>query len=164
MDITLYKCRAENNCLDKRGFLDSALLINNAQVKGTFDVVAPQLLLQYRGDLSGYNYAKIIVDGTTYYYYATVSGEIGSAMRVSCRRDPATSFLSQLLQTPIEVTRCTKQAIEGSESGYNSMIHDTEIVTSCQRTYREFPFTLDGTSNRMSLTYPGTEYILAVIG
>lgn len=130
-------------------------------VRGEISVDAPVILIQAT-ILTG-NYVKIPEFGR-YYWITDRNIERTDLTELTLRSDPLMSFASQIRQLPIEVTRCTKQAIEGSESGYNSMIHDAQIVTSCQRTFREFPFTLSGSVNRMVLNYPGTEYILAVIG
>lgn len=88
----------------------------------------------------------------------------GGQMALTLEVDPLMTYYADILTQNIEVTRCYKQATEESEIGYNSMLHDDQIVTSCQRTFREFPFTVEGTTNDMVLNYPGTEYILAVIG
>lgn len=163
MDVILYRCSADNKMLNKRPYLSSPITAT-AHIKGVFRADAPEMYLDYHGELEGYNYMQATIGGSTYFYYCTITADLGQTVRATCRRDPLMSFYDQLLPMPIEVTRCTKQAIEGSESGYNSMLHDPEIMTSCQRTFREFPFTVSGTSTRMVLNYPGTEYILAVIG
>lgn len=168
VDIKLYKCNAERKRVDKSAFLGQGLQITGAQVKGLFSVSEPELVLHYSGDLSGYNYAKINVDGTDYYYFAQISGDVGQQMRVICKRDPLYSFAAQLLSrsapVPILVDRCTKQAQAADLAGYNSMIPDSKIKLSAAGYYREFSLT------GINFAYPsgyGTavpQYVLGVIG
>lgn len=126
MDITLYKCSSETNRIDKTNFLGTGLPITGAIPKGAFKVDAAELAINYPGDLSGYNYAKINVDGTNYYYYATITGDIGHQMRVSCKRDPLMSFATGIKALPMLAARCEQAAIESGQIGYNSMIVDSQ--------------------------------------
>lgn len=173
MNITLYKCSAEKNRLDKTNFLHNALL-HSATVKGVFTVDAPEFVLTYPGDLSGYNYAKINVDGVNYYYYCTISGDIGQQLRVRCKRDPLFSFYTQIIAQHIRVTRCSKQAPIMQEpdgdppQGYNSMLPDNEITVSSMKYYKNIPFTIGDQPAKFA--YPDydnpstSQYVLAVVG
>lgn len=129
------------------------------------------VILDHAENIEGCNYAHITGDGRARYcYIKDISYDIGNNMTVTLEVDPLMTYQDKIEKLDIEVTRCYKQAIEGSESGYNSMLHDEQIETSCQRTYREFPFyyadpaQYHDPSGRMILNYPGGEYILAVIG
>lgn len=164
MQIVLYKCNAEKNRLDKTGFLHNALE-HSATVKGVFTVDAPEFVLTYSGDLSGYNYAKINVDGVYYYYYCTISGDIGQQLRVRCKRDPLFSFYAQIIAHNIYVQRCEQKATEDNECGYNTYIHDSRI----QKTAREFTIVKNDPYipkfEYPDSTIPDTrQYILGVIG
>lgn len=130
-------------------------------VRGELSVDQPNVRIEATVTVG--NYVKI--DELARYYWITEKNVIREGLtELTLESDPLMSFKDGILALDIEVTRCAKQAIEGSESGYNAMLHDSEIKVSCQRTFREFPFTISGTSTRMSMQYPGTEYILAVIG
>lgn len=124
MTIILYKMSSENNRLDKTNFLGSPLTINNAVPKGAFRVDAADFAITYPGDLSGYNYAKITVDGTDYYYFVTITGDLGQQLKASCKRDPLYSFMQAINPLPIIADRTTKQAIEAGQIGFNSMLSD----------------------------------------
>lgn len=134
VDITLYNCTAESERLDKTNFLGTGLEITGAAVKGVFTVDAPEFVLTYPGDLSGYNYAKIGVDGTDYYYYCSISGDIGQQLRARCRRDPLMSFRNEIRALPVYAVRAEQNATENNQCGYNTYLHDSMI----QKTAREF--------------------------
>ena len=134
VDITLYNCTAEPERLDKTNFIGTGLLITGAAVKGVFTVDAPEFVLTYPGDLSGYNYAAITVDNATYYYYCSISGDIGQQLRARCRRDPLMSFKTQIKALPVYAVRAEQQATKSNQAGYNTYLHDTMI----QKTAREF--------------------------
>ena len=122
----LYKCSSENSRIDKTNFLGSPLPITDAHVKGVFNVTNPEIVISYPGDLSGYNYAACVVNGETYYYYATISGDIGHQLRASLKRDPLMSFKTGVLALPVLGARCEQSAIEAGQIGYNSMIVDPQ--------------------------------------
>ena len=86
----------------------------------------------------------------------------GGQMALTLEIDPLMTYYDEIIKQDIEVTRCAKQANTDSMSGYNSMLHDPEIETTVQRSYREFPFKL--TAGDMKFVYPPDQYILAVIG
>lgn len=153
MDITLYKCSAETNRLDKSAFLGTGLEITGAIPKGAFKVDAAELAINYNGDLSGYNYAKINVDGTEYYYYATITGDIGHQMRVSCKRDPLFSFLSQNIALPIFSARCEQAANAAGDIGFNSYFADAQQpVLVPELVQRKEIYTFNWTNNFILVT------------
>ena len=87
---------------------------------------------------------------------------VGGRLTLVLEEDPLMTYYTEILKQSIEVTRCSKQANSESMSGYNSMLHDPEIETTVQRSYREFAFKITG--GDMKFVYPTNQYILAVIG
>lgn len=165
MTVTIYQYGGEYSRLDKSAFLYGARVISDVSIKGMFRADAPELYLNYDGELDGYNYIKVDIDQyTTFYYFATFSADLGQTVRATCTRDPLMSFKSQLVNTDILVDRCTKQAQTGDPAGYNSLVPDPRIRLSAQGYYREFALT------GISFAYPsgyGTavpQYVLGVIG
>ena len=98
MTVTLYKYTGEENRVDKTGFLSSGLLLSDVIIKGAFNVVSPSLVISYPGDLSGYNYAACTFDGSTFYYYVKITGEIGGRITADLKRDPLYSFKAQIME------------------------------------------------------------------
>lgn len=165
MTVTIYQYGGEYSRLDKTAFLQNAREIRDVSIKGMFKADAPELYLNYDGELDGYNYIKIDIDSsTTFYYFATFSADLGQTVRAVCTRDPLMSFQSQILITDILVDRCTKQAQANDPAGYNSLIPDSRIRLTAQSYYREFALT------GINFSYPtayGTsvpQYVLGVIG
>ena len=113
MDIMIYKCNAEANRLDKTQFLTGGISAS-ATIKGTFRADAPELYLDYHGELTGYNYIRATINGIYMYYFARFSADTGQTVRASCSRDPLMSFASQILLHPISVTRCEQQATQNN--------------------------------------------------
>lgn len=125
MTVRLYKYSGEKNRLDKTALLGT-YFDTDATIKGTFNVEAPQLVLNYTGGrtISEYNYASMVVDGVTYYYYVTISGEIGNRMLCTCARDPLMSFKTDLLNCSIIARRTSMQGKVFGGLGYNSFLQD----------------------------------------
>lgn len=125
MTVKLYKYSGERNRLDKIPFLAGEIQ-TTATAKGTFNVENPALYLEYTSgrSLSEYNYAAITVDGVTYYYYCSISGEIGNRMLCSCTRDPLQSFKTDILNCNIIARRTSKQGDLYGGKGYNSFLID----------------------------------------
>lgn len=163
MDVTLYRCNAEYNRLDKSAFLHDPVT-TTASIKGTFRADAPELYLDYRNELEGYNYLKAVIGNYTFYYFITATADLGQTVRLTCRRDVLMTFRPQILDMQILVDRCTKQAQAQDPAGYNSLIPDSRIRLTAQNYYREFA--LSG----ITFAYPtgyGTnvpQYVLGVIG
>lgn len=125
MTVTIYKYHGEVNRLDKTNFLLNGIQINNVSIKGMFRADAPELYLDYSGELDGYNYIKIDIDSnTTFYYFATFTADLGQTVRATCTRDPLMSFKTAIRSMPIVADRTTKQAIEAGQIGFNSMLQD----------------------------------------
>lgn len=121
------------------------------------------VVLRHYENLSQCNYAHITGDGRERYcYIRDISYGIGDTITITLEVDPLMTYYDEIIKQDIEVTRCSKQAYEGSMGGYNSMLRDPEIETTVQRSYREFPFKL--TAGDMRFVYPSNQYILAVIG
>lgn len=164
MDIMIYKCNAEVNRLDKNQFLTGGISAT-ATIKGTFRADAPELYLDYHGELTGYNYIRATINGVYMYYFARFSADTGQTVRASCSRDPLMSFAAQILDTPIYVTRCEQQATESNLRGWDTYIRDPLI----QKSAREFTIVKIDTNfpkfEYPDASYPDTrQYILGVIG
>ena len=102
------------------------------------------------------------VERTRYAFITDRVKGVGGRLTLVLEEDPLMTHYEEILKQSIEVTRCSKQANSESMSGYNSMLHDPEIETTVQRSYREFNFKL--TAGDMKFVYPSDQYILAVIG
>ena len=164
MDIMIYKCNAEANRLDKTQFLTGGISAS-ATIKGTFRADAPELYLDYHGELTGYNYIRATINGIYMYYFSRFSADTGQTVRASCSRDPLMSFASQILLHPISVTRCEQQATQNNPKGWDTYIRDPMI----QKSAREFTIVkLDPYIPKFEYpdaAYPDTrQYILGVIG
>lgn len=163
MDVILYRCNAERNRLDKSDFMHDAITAA-AHIKGNFQADAPEIYLDYHGELEGYNYMSCTIGGYTFYYFCTITADLGQTVRASCKRDVLMTFRPQLLGMQILVDRCTKQAQANDPAGYNSLIPDSRIRITAQSYYREFALT------GINFSYPtgyGTsvpQYVLGVIG
>lgn len=125
MTVILYKCSAENNMINKTPYLSNPITAT-AHIKGTFRADAPEMYLDYNGELEGYNYMSATIGSSTYYYYCSITADIGQTVRATCRRDPLMSFATDIKALPILAARCEQAAIEAGQIGYNSMIVDSE--------------------------------------
>lgn len=125
MTITIYKCSSENNRLDKSGFLSDPLTVN-ATIKGDYSADAPELYLQYTGELSGYNYISALINGAQQYYWARFVAGIGQTVRAICRRDPFMSFAARIRTLPIIASRSAQRASDDQSAGWNAYMHDPQ--------------------------------------
>ena len=127
LQVIAYKYSGEKNRLDKRDFLSDPLE-TTAQIKGTFRADAPELHLNYNGQLSGYNYLRVtIATGVYYYYYATITAELGQTYRASCVRDPLMTFNSSIRSLPIKSARAEQRADDvGIVRGFNAYLPDPQ--------------------------------------
>lgn len=125
MTITIYKCSSENNRLDKSGFLSDPLTVN-ATIKGDYSADAPELYLQYTGELSGYNYISALINGAQQYYWARFVAGIGQTVRAICRRDPFMSFAARIRTLPIIASRSAQRAADDQSAGWNAYMHDPQ--------------------------------------
>lgn len=125
MTVILYKCSAENNMINKLPYLSNPIPAP-AHIKGTFRADAPEMYLDYHGELEGYNYMSATIGSSTYYYYCSITADLGQTVRATCRRDPLMSFATDIKALPILAARCEQAAIEAGQIGYNSMIVDPQ--------------------------------------
>ena len=125
MTITIYKCSSENNRLDKSGFLMDPLTVT-ATIKGDYSADAPELYLQYSGELSGYNYISALINGAQQYYFARFVAGIGQTVRAICRRDPFMSFAAGIKSLPIIASRSAQRAADDQSAGWNAYMHDPQ--------------------------------------
>lgn len=137
MVITLYKYSSEPNRLDKTAYLSAPIYGIDCTIKGTFTTDAPELLLSFRGDLSGYNYGLCTFNGQNNYYYVRIAGEIGGKIRAICTRDPLMTFKTGVLALPIKADRCEQRADDvGIVRGFNAFLPDPNrqiLQTTLQR-------------------------------
>ena len=114
LNLTLYRCVAERDKLDKSAQLLDPIAATGSIIKGDYRADAPEIVLSYQGELAGYNYIRAeIAAGVYYYYYATFTADIGQTVRASCRRDAMMSFKDQLLQCKcICASRVSKNAVD----------------------------------------------------
>lgn len=125
MTITIYKCSSENNRLDKSSFLTDPLTVS-ATIKGDYSADAPELYLQYAGELSGYNYVSALIDGVQQYYWARFVAGIGQTVRAICRRDPFMSFSACIKSLPIIASRSAQRAADSQGAGWNAYLSDPQ--------------------------------------
>lgn len=126
MSVTVYKYSGETNRLDKSSLLTGAIT-TSAEIKGVFRADAPELHLNYDGQLAGYNYLSVsIAPGIDYYYYARITAELGQTYRASCTRDPLMSFSSQIAARPIIARRSSLETDELTQPGCNAYLADSE--------------------------------------
>lgn len=127
MTITLYKYSSEPNRLNKTAFLTAPIYGVDCTIKGTFTADAPELLLSYKGDLSGYNYALCTFNGADNYYYVRIAGEIGGKIRAICTRDPLMTARAQILNCDIIARRTSQRALDTSGAGFNAYLPDNSL-------------------------------------
>lgn len=127
LQVIAYKYTSEPNRLDKTNYLIGAKE-TTAEIKGTFRADAPELHLNYTGQLAGYNYLRVtIAPGVYYYYYATITAELGQTYRASCVRDPLMTFRSSIKSLPIKSARCEQRAEDtGAVRGFNAYLPDPQ--------------------------------------
>lgn len=125
MTIKIYKCSSENYRLDKSGFLTDPLTVT-ATIKGDYSADAPELYLQYSGELSGYNYISALINGAQQYYWARFVAGIGQTVRAICRRDPFMSFAAGIKSLPIIASRSAQRAADAQSAGWNAYMHDPQ--------------------------------------
>lgn len=128
-----------------------------------------KIIVEYNSAIEMRNYAHVYAKDATqnegrerYCWIRDFEKVPGGQMALTLEVDPLMTYYNEIIKQDIEVTRCSKQANADSMSGYNSMLHDPEIETTVQRSYREFTFKL--TAGDMKFVYPSDQYILAVIG
>lgn len=127
LQVIVYKYSSEPNRLDKTNYLIGAIE-TTAEIKGTFRADAPELHLNYAGQLAGYNYLRVtIAPGVYYYYYATITAELGQTYRASCVRDPLMTFRSSIRSLPIKSDRAEQRADDvGIVRGFNAYLPDPQ--------------------------------------
>ena len=134
-----------------------------------FSPLTGKIIIDYDSQVDGANYCLIEEGEVKTYYFITDYNKVqGHKLEMFLKRDVLMTYNKQIQDCTIIVTRCTKQANADSESGYNSMLHDSEIPLTCQRTYREFPFEdaryNDGKTMKLGYDQPIKYYVLGVIG
>lgn len=120
-------------------------------------------LIDYNPTINGCNYCYCPELGK-YYYITDIQMETGSRMIVSVKVDALMTYKSKILEAKIYAQRTSKQGEEATLTGYNSMLPDSTIQLSTQKTYILKPFRVGELGNAMQFVYPTNEYFLAVIG
>lgn len=73
---------------------------------GAVNITRPTFIMDYSAALVNVNYAKVeFSTGVYFYYFVTVSTDNGGQIIVNCRRDPLTSFITQIKERPATVIR-----------------------------------------------------------
>lgn len=125
--MIVYKYSSEPNRLDKTNYLIGAIE-TTAEIKGTFRADAPELHLNYAGQLAGYNYLRVtIAPGVFYYYYATITAELGQTYRASCVRDPLMTARAQIINCDIIARRTSQRAADENGAGFNAYLPDNSL-------------------------------------
>lgn len=153
MVLTLYKYSSETNRLDKSNYLSGGV-DRSGEIKGTFNIDAPQFIFTYPGDLTGYNYLSAVVDGVTQYYYARITGDVGGRLIATCTRDPLMTFKTGIAETDIIARRSALETKLLTDPGCNAYLPDSQqpvLVPTIDDYYLLHTFT------------PGS-YILVTIG
>lgn len=124
MTLTLFKYSGETNRLDKAPFLTGGV-DRSGEIKGTFNIDSPQFVFTYPGELTGYNYLAATFDGTTHYYYARITGDVGGRLIATCTRDALMTFKTGIAALPVKSARCEQRADDvGVVRGFNSFLPD----------------------------------------
>lgn len=138
IEVTFYVNNSDNNVVSKSL---SSIYSTNISVKGSVDLVNPTLFINTNTNLSNCNYMKI----GNYYYYASVSLEVGHIYKVTGHMDGLMSA---------NIKNCTG-VVGRSASNYNNYIVDNIPTTTYEEVKTlEFP---SGFSKSL-------EYILVAIG
>lgn len=134
-----------------------------------FSPLTGKIIIDYNSNVDGANYCLIEEGEVKTYYFITDYNKVqGHKLEMFLKRDVLMTYNKQIQDCTIIATRCSKQANEASQSGYNSMLPDSEIPLTCQRTYREFPFEdaryNDGRTMKVGYDQSVKYYVLGVIG
>lgn len=107
MTITLYNYLAEKNRIDKTPYLTAAAKIGEyaGKSRDAVDVVTPEIAVN--ANITTGNYAYI--DTTGFYYWVEAKNIVRDGYTVlTLRRDPLTSFRSNILSCPCVCDRTAK--------------------------------------------------------
>lgn len=182
--VTLYNTNDPPNKLNKT--LTGASAAKSCTPYEPVSDLEGTIVIDYGFDYEGSNYLEMLEqdfdDGAvraerkTYYFITDIEKVQGSKLRLHLKRDVLMTYKGVSGGNPtgiygldIHVTRCTKQAQEGSPYGYNSLLEDPTIAISGRRYYREFEFLRYG-DIPFVFQYPDydsdtqSQYVLGVIG
>lgn len=131
MDITLYKCSAEPNRLDKSAFLTSVLAVTNAAANTELGIEKPVLIIESTADLSNVNYAYIAEFGR-YYNVRQGSAPVNNMWRFDCDVDVLMTYKTEILALRGIVSR--------NPDNYDMYLKDSRIPTGARKTVNVYKF------------------------
>lgn len=116
MTVNLYNCSSASNVLNKTYTLVGSSI--TATVKGSIDIDAPMLLLDY--STMDFNYFYISEFGR-YYNVTSRSLDPGGRIRVSGESDPLESFTAGIGNLAVLITRAEDPALRSPELADNAI-------------------------------------------
>lgn len=119
VSITLYSVNCDPHTLDKSNYVTASAAISGT-IRGELDVLQP--VIEFTGDVSGYNYAYIAETGR-YYHIIGCNRERTGLCVVTMHVDVLWTYAAQILNLPAVVDRSYRLV--------NSYLPD-----SMQRTYQ----------------------------
>lgn len=151
MNITLYKCTAENNRLDKTDYLTVMANYPDCTSRSSLSLMAPQILIEEDiSVLSQCNYLYIAEFGRYYYIDSITAGAMGVYV-LQCTIDVLMSFKADILQM--------QGVVERQEQRYDMYLSDGEIPIGARKNFSvyRFPGSMNRSTHTLSMLVVGGE-------
>lgn len=148
MDIKIYKCNNRNNDVNKT--LNDEIVIENARLLDSVDILNPQIRLGNLTDINeyiDYNYLYI-PKFKRYYFISNIVFDRGFCI-LQCGIDVLYTYKDRILNSTQLVTR--------QENHYNKFIADSKLIMNARNNYDCYSFP-------GGFTTGGNEFVLQVAG